>query len=275
MEAVKKILGIVIKTIISALLILIFIVPFYWMILTAFKTLGEVLEVPPKFWVDVIQWQNFVDAFNKIDFLHYTKNSIIVTFGTLLGQVIVVIPAAYAFARYNFKGKKILFSIILVTMMIPGQLIFLPVFIMFVKLGILNSYISLIIPFIANGFSIFMLRQTFMQVPDSILEAARLDNASEFKIIYTIMLPMAAPTLSTLALFTFITSWNSYFFPLVWTTTDAVRTLPVGIQKLQDSLGLNPQVVMAGNVIMILPILIVFIVARKQIIRAFTYMGIK
>ena len=111
MEAVKKILGIVIKTIISALLILIFIVPFYWMILTAFKTLGEVLEVPPKFWVDVIQWQNFVDAFNKIDFLHYTKNSIIVTFGTLLGQVIVVIPAAYAFARYNFKGKKILSSL--------------------------------------------------------------------------------------------------------------------------------------------------------------------
>ena len=110
MEAVKKILGIVIKTIISALLILIFIVPFYWMILTAFKTLGEILEVPPKFWVDVIQWQNFVDAFNKIDFLHYTKNSIIVTFGTLLGQVIFVIPAAYAFARYNFKGKKYCFQ---------------------------------------------------------------------------------------------------------------------------------------------------------------------
>jgi sn-glycerol 3-phosphate transport system permease protein len=114
-----------------------------------------------------------------------------------------------------------------------------------------------------------------MQTPDSILEAARLDNTGEFKIIYSIMLPMAVPTVATLSLFTFITSWNSYFYPLVWTTTDAVRTLPVGIQRLQNSLGLNPQVVMAGAALITVPVLVLFVIARKQIIKAFTYMGIK
>ncbi|SHH77333.1 carbohydrate ABC transporter membrane protein 2, CUT1 family (TC 3.A.1.1.-) [Sporobacter termitidis DSM 10068] len=275
MKILGKSASILGKILISALLILIFVVPFYWMILTAVKTLGEVVQFPPKFWTDAIQWHNFKDAFDAIDFLHYTKNSLVITAGTLLGQALFILPASYAFARYDFKGKKLLFSIVLLTMMIPGQLIFLPVFVMYVKLGLLNSYISLIIPFAANGLAIFMLRQTFMQVPDSILEAARLDNAGEFKIIYSIMLPMAVPTISTLALFTFITSWNSYFFPLAWTTTDAVRTLPVGIQQLQSSLGLNPQVVMAGVVLMVVPILVIFVIARKQIIKAFTYMGIK
>ncbi|CAM4455265.1 carbohydrate ABC transporter permease [Paenibacillus typhae] len=267
--------GLVLRILISVLLIVIFLTPFYWMILTAFKTLGEVLAMPPKFWVQSLQWQNFKDAFTRIDFLHYTRNSLIITLGTLIGQVLVVVPAAYAFARYDFKGKNGLFGTVLATMMIPGQLIFLPIFVMFAKSGLLNTYVSLIVPFIASGTAIFMLRQTFMQVPDSQLEAARLDNAGEFKIIYTIMMPAAIPTLSTLALLTFIGTWNSYFFPLVWTTTDAVRTLPLGIQRLQDIEGLSPQIVMAGNMMLIVPILIVFVVARKQIIKAFTYMGVK
>lgn len=263
------------RIIVSVLLIVIFLMPFYWMILTAFKTLGEVLRMPPKFWVDSLQWQNFRDAFTRINFLHYTRNSLIITLGTMLGQLVVVVPAAYAFARYQFKGKNALFGIVLATMMIPGQLIFLPIFVMFAKSGLLNTYVSLIVPFIASGTAIFMLRQTFMQVPDSQLEAARLDNASEFKIICTIMMPAAVPTLSTLALLTFIGTWNSYFFPLVWTTTDAVRTLPLGIQKLQDVEGLSPQIVMAGNMMLIVPILLVFLITRKQIIKAFTYMGVK
>lgn len=275
MRYLTKVPAIVIRTVVSLLLIVIFLTPFYWMILTAFKTLNEVLAMPPKFWADSLQWQNFKQAFTRIDFLHYTKNSVIITLGTLIGQMLVVVPAAYGFARFDFKGKNALFGLVLATMMIPGQLIFLPIFVMFAKSGLLNTYISLVIPFIASGLAIFMLRQTFMQVSDSLLEAARLDNAGELKIIYTIMLPMAVPTLSTLALLTFIGTWNSYFFPLVWTTTDAVRTLPLGIQRLQDSEGLSPQIVMAGNMMLIVPILIVFIAARKQIMKAFTYAGVK
>ncbi|MFF2481721.1 carbohydrate ABC transporter permease [Paenibacillus sp. NPDC058071] len=265
----------IIRLLLSLLLLVVFLAPFYWMILSAFKTLDEVIAVPPKFWVDKLQWVNFQQAFTRINFMHYTKNSIIITVGTLIGQLLVVVPAAYAFARYQFRGKNVLFGLVLITMMIPGQLIFLPIFVMFAKTGLLNTYISLIIPFIASGMAIFMLRQTFMQIPDSILEAARLDNSSEFKIIRSIMLPMAIPTLSTLALLTFIGTWNSYFFPLAWTTTDAVRTLPLGVKKLQDAEGLNPHIVMAGNMMLILPILIMFAFARKHIIKAFTYSGVK
>ncbi|GGG60193.1 carbohydrate ABC transporter permease [Paenibacillus radicis (ex Gao et al. 2016)] len=265
----------IIRLLLSLLLIIVFLAPFYWMFLSAFKTLDEVIAVPPKFWVDKLQWVNFQQAFTRINFMHYTKNSIIITAGTIIGQILVVVPAAYAFARYQFRGKGVLFGLVLFTMMIPGQLIFLPIFVMFAKTGLLNTYISLIVPFIASGMAIFMLRQTFMQIPDSILEAARLDNAGEFKIIRTIMLPMAIPTLSTLALLTFIGTWNSYFFPLAWTTTDAVRTLPLGVKKLQDAEGLNPHIVMAGNMMLILPVLIIFSFARKHIIKAFTYSGVK
>ncbi|MBD2847685.1 carbohydrate ABC transporter permease [Paenibacillus sp. IB182496] len=275
MQMLLRILRIALRAAVSLLLIAVFLTPFYWMILTAFKTLGEVMAMPPKFWISEPQWHNFVDAYTRIDFLHYAGNSVLITLGTLVGQALVAIPAAYGFARYRFKGRNTLFGLVLATMMIPGQLIFLPIFVMFARSGLLNTYLSLIVPFIASGLAIFMLRQTFMQVPDSMLEAARLDNASELKIIYTIMLPAAVPTLSTLALLTFIGTWNSYFFPLVWTTTDAVRTLPLGVQKLQDLEGLSPHIVMAGNMTLIVPILIVFLLARRQIMKAFTYMGVK
>jgi sn-glycerol 3-phosphate transport system permease protein len=155
MKAWIRLPGTGLRIIISVLLIIIFLMPFYWMILTAFKTLGEVLAMPPKFWVDSLQWQNFRDAFTRIDFLHYTRNSLIITLGTMIGQVFVVVPAAYAFARYQFKGKNALFGIVLATMMIPGQLIFLPIFVMFAKSGLLNTYVSLIVPFIAIGTAIF------------------------------------------------------------------------------------------------------------------------
>ncbi len=260
---------------VNIILIFIFLAPFYWMLLTAIKTAGEVFQMPPKFYTDEIQWSNFVEAFTSIDFLHYAKNSAIMTLGTLAGQVLVVIPAAYAFARYEFHGKKFFFGLVLATLMIPGQLIVLPIFIMYVKIGLINKMITLIIPFVASGLAIFLLRQTFMQVPDAVLEAARLDNASEFKIIYTIMMPMAYPTIVTIGLFTFINTWNNYLYPLVWTTNDDIRTLMIGIQQLQSAESLNPQVVMAGNMLIVVPIIIVFIFARKQIVRAFSYTGIK
>ncbi|MFA9380488.1 MAG: carbohydrate ABC transporter permease, partial [Acetanaerobacterium sp.] len=142
--------------------------------------------------------------------------------------------------------------------------------------GLLNSYWSLILPFASSAFGIFMLRQSFMQVPEEIIEAARIDTGNEFQIIYKILLPMTRPTVATIALFTFISTWNDYFWPLVITTTDAVRTLPAGIVALQTvESGITYHTVMAGNVMMILPIAVAFIFAQKQIIKAFTYTGDK
>ena len=265
-----------VRTIFNICLFLIFFIPFYWMVLTAIKTLGETLAFPPKFWVDNPQWQNFKTALAAIPFWKYLKNSLIVTIGTLAIQMVTVVPAAYAFARYEFAGKKLYFGIILATMMIPAQLVFLPIFLLLSKFGLINTYWSLILPQATSAFGIFMLRQNFMQVPEELIEAARLDKAGELKIIYSIMLPIAKPTVVTLAMLTFIGTWNDYFWPMVLTTTDAVRTLPVGITALRmvDG-GVAHNIVMAGNIILILPILLVYFVAQKQIIKGFTYMGVK
>ena len=273
---IRKMARFVFKLLITALLLLIFFVPFYWMIVTSIKSLGEVLRFPPSLWPEVPQWQNFTRAVTSIPFVKYTLNSVIVTAGILLCQLVTVVPAAYAFARYRFKGRAFLFGLTLATMMIPGQLTFLPIFLLFSKWGIVNSFWTLILPFASSAFGIFMLRQSFMQIPEEILEAARLDKAGELQIVFKIMLPIARPTVATLALFTFISAWNDYFWPLVMTTTDAVRTLPLGIAALKtvDS-GITYHLVMAGNVLMILPIAIVFILAQKHIIKAFTYTGEK
>lgn len=262
----------------AAAILAAFVVPFYWMALTAIKSKGETLSFPPAFWVAVPKWENFKVAFEAFPFLRYLGNSLIVSASIMAAQALTVIPAAYAFARYSFKGKGFLFGLTLASVMIPAQLVFLPVFIAMSKAGLLNSYASLILPSATSAFGIFMLRQTFRQVPEEILEAARLDKAGEARIIARIMLPIARPTLAALALLTFISTWNDYFWPLVLTTTDAVRTLPLGVASLrllESGISIPYHVVMAGNLMLILPILVVFIAAQKRIIKAFTYMGDK
>lgn len=273
---IKKIISKIGRIFISLIIFLVFFIPFYWMVITAIKSLSETLTFPPSFWVDKIQVENFTKALSTGPFLQYTKNSFIVTFATLILQFITIIPAAYAFARYKFKGSKLMFGLIMVTMMIPAQLIFLPVFIMFSKWKMVNTYFSLVIPFASSAFGIFMLRQSFMQVPQELLEAARLDNSGEFKIMYKIMLPMARPTLITLGLLTFISTWNDYFWPLVLTTKNAMRTLPVGVAGIaQVDGGISYNILMAGSMILIIPVLIIYFFAQKHIIKAFTYIGDK
>lgn len=264
------------RGILTLIIFMVFFIPFYWMILTSIKTLGETLTFPPSFFVKNINFENFTKALSTGPFLTYTKNSLIVTFTTLALQFLTIIPAAYAFARYKFKGKNLSFGLIMATMMVPAQLVFLPIFIMFSKWRMVNSYFSLIIPFASSAFGIFMLRQSFMQVPQELLEAARLDNANEFKIMGKIMLPMAKPTLITLGLLTFIGTWNDYFWPLVLTTKDVMRTLPVGVAGIASvDGGISYNILMAGNMLLIVPVLIIFFIAQKHIIKAFTYIGDK
>ncbi|MDQ0999657.1 sn-glycerol 3-phosphate transport system permease protein [Neobacillus niacini] len=259
-----------------ALVVSIFALPFVWMISTSFKTLAETLVFPPQWYPKNLMWQNFVEAWNSGPFLKYFTNSVIVAVGILIFQLATVIPAAYAFARYNFPLKNFFFAITMVTLMIPAQLIFLPVFLNLSSWGLLDTLWGLILPFATSAFGIFMLRQTFMQIPEEIIEAARLDNASELKIMRRIMVPMAKPTLVTFGLFSFITHWNDYFWPLVMTTSEKSRTLPIGIAQLrQVEGGATWNILMAGNMILVIPILIIFFIAQRQIIRAFVYTGVK
>lgn len=272
----KKLACKVCRIVMSILIFAVFFMPFYWMVLTSIKSLSETLTFPPTFFAERINVENFTKALNSGPFLQYTKNSIITTISILVLQFVTVIPAAFAFARYKFIGKNLSFGVIMSTMMIPAQLVFLPVFIMFSKYKMVNSYVSLILPFASSAFGIFMLRQAFMQIPQELLEAARLDDASEMKIMFKIMIPIAKPTLITLGLLTFISTWNDYFWPLVLTTKDMMRTLPVGIAGISKvDGGISYNILMAANMLLIVPILIVFSFAQKHIIEAFTYIGEK
>ncbi|QRG67472.1 carbohydrate ABC transporter permease [Brevibacillus choshinensis] len=251
---------------------LVFLFPFLWMFLTAFKTMPEVYQFPPTWWPESWQFENFRIAWSSGPFVTYVMNSILVAGGILILQFLIAVPAAYAFARYRFPGRNLLFGLSLIALMIPSQVIFLPVYVEMSHWGLVNTLWSLILPFGASAFGIFLLRQSFMQVPDEVIEAARLDSASEWKIMWTIMVPMAKPVLVTFGLFSFIYHWNDYFWPLIMTNSDSVRTLPIGISMLKAAEGGKQwNVIMAGNLILVLPILVVFFIAQRHIISAFVY----
>jgi sn-glycerol 3-phosphate transport system permease protein len=258
------------------LLVLIFALPFGWMLSTSLKTLPETMIFPPE-WIPASPvWQNYADAWDTGPFLQYFTNSVIIAIGILVLQMLTIIPAAFAFARYRFRGSAFLFGVVMVTLMIPAQLIFLPVYLELSAWKLLNTHLGLILPFASSAFGIFLLRQAFMQVPEELLESARLDNAKEWAIIVKLMVPMVVPVLVTFALFSFIAHWNDYFWPLVMTTNETARTLPLGIAKIREVEGVATwNVLMAGNIILVVPILIAFFFAQRQIIRAFVYNGVK
>lgn len=271
-----KILSKACRTGVILVLIAVFFFPFFWMLATAFKTLSETMTFPPTLLPQQPQWQNFLHVIEVIPFSQYLINSCIITLSVVVLQMLTTVPAAYAFSQYDFRGKRLLFGLTLITMMIPAQLVFMPLFILFSQFNMINSYASLILPFAGSAFGIFLLRQRFNQVPKELLEAARLDKASELKIIWKIFIPQSMPVLVTLALLTFIGKWNDYFWPLVLTTNDTVRTLPMGIVTMSNAESGTPyNVLMAGNVLISIPILVVYLFAHKQIIKAFTYTGDK
>ena len=256
--------------------IVFFIFPFLWMVSTALQTYLETQASPPTLIPRVPQWINFAAAMEAGPFLTYAKNSVVTTFSVMAIQFLVMVPAAYAFAKYEFRGKGILFACILLAFMVPGQITFIPIYLTMSDWGLLNTLWPQIIPFMADAFGIFWLRQFFMQIPTTIIEAARIDGAGEGTILWRIMVPMAVPALATTMLFSFVSRWNSYFWPLVMTNRTELRNLPLGIQMLQSSEGVQQwNVVMAGNVVLILPILIFYLFCSKYIVKSFTGVSLK
>lgn len=272
----KNIVIRIVDLVMKCLLIVVMVFPFYWMVITAFKTQKEAMVFPPTLIPNQITLESFQTVMEKIPFGLFFKNSLIIAISVVLLQFIVVVPAAYGFAKYNFKFKGLFFAFVLLGFMLPQQITFAPSYLMFNKMGLLNSYAPMIIPFIGNAFGIFLLRQYFLQIPQEIIEAARLDDASEWKIIVRIMIPMARTAISSIGLLSFISSWNSYFWPLVMTSSNTYRTLPIGVTLLTGSEGASQwPIVMAGNLMMVLPILAVYAFASGKIRKAFVYSGIK
>lgn len=271
-QKVCHILNIILK--VAVMVIIAF--PFYWMVSTSLKDDTEALQFPPTLFPSSLHWENYAHVFEIVPIGLYFRNSVVVSLCVLVLQYLIIVPAAYSFARHEYFGKNIFFGIVLLGLMIPQQITFLPVYLMFSRMKMLKTFIPLILPFISNPFGIFMLRQYFMQIPQEVIEAARLDDADNRKIMFKVMMPMAKPALITIGLLSFISTWNNYFWPLIMTSSETLRTLPVGIAALKSSETLQMwHIIMAGNVVLVLPILIVYMLASQKIRNSFVYSGIK
>ncbi len=256
--------------------ILIFVFPFYWMISTSFKTYGESEAFPPTWFPHIFTLEGYTTVFQGINLGMYLRNSLIIIVSIIVLQLLVSVPAAYAYAVYDFKGSGVMFALVLVAFMIPTQVTFIATYVMFSKMKLLRTFIPQIIPFGANAFQIFMMRQNFKQIPTELIESARLDQASEINIMMKVMLPMVKPTLITTCLLSFISHWNAYFWPLVMTNSENVRPLTIAISKLKDlEMGIVWPTIMAGNALLVVPMLLLFLSASKKIIASMAYRGVK
>ena len=248
-----------------------FIFPFYWMLSTSFKTYVESEQFPPTLYPHEWSLEGYKTVFEGLDLGVYLKNSLIVIIAIIVLQLLVSVPAAYAYAVYKFKFSGALFALVLVAFMIPSQVTFIAIYIMFSKMHLLKTYWPQILPFGANAFGIFMLRQHFKQISTELIESARLDQASEINIMMKIMLPIAKPTMVTTCLLSFISHWNAYFWPLVMTTTNSVQPITMLISQFSG----GGRTAMAANCLLILPEFVLFLFASKRITSAMTYRGVK
>ncbi len=258
----------------------VFIFPFFWMISNSLMTLGETItrQLVPK----VPQWINYKEAWEQANFSKYFLNSVLVTLGTLTGLLFTSILAGYAFGRIEFKGKNILFGIFLATMMIPESVTLIPNYLL-IRGNIIplpggtwiNTYWALTVPFMANAFSIFLLRQFFAQIPDELWDAARIDGCDHLRFLVQIVMPISKAPIMTVLLFGFTASWNAFQWPLLVTTRDTWRPLMVGLYGFVQEAGPYTHWLMAGAVITIIPILIVYFLTQKQFTQGIATTGLK
>lgn len=266
------------KSLIYIILVLgciITLLPFLWMISTSLKPFNEIFLMPPKWIPSKIMWKNYGEVQSKIPLLKYFFNSVFITLGITLGTLITTILAAFAFSKVRFWGRDVIFSIFIGTMMIPGEVILIPNYITISKVGWMNSYKALIIPWTVSVFSIFLLRQFFFTIPEPLYRAAKIDGCSDFKFLWTIMVPLSKPALITIALLRIINSWNEFLWPLIVTNIPNMRTLPVGLMTFTSEAGADSHLLMAAATMIIIPILIVYFVLQKYIISGMTKSGIK
>ena len=276
----KNYLPNLVSDILKLICVIIFVFPFYWMFITAFKTYNEAILTPPTLWPRNFTFQSFIDIVNmEISFGRFAFNSVVVTASIIVMQLLIMVPAAYAFAKRKFFGKGLCWSIVLVAFMIPGQVTYIPIYLMMAKARMINSLWPQILPFATNSFGIFMLRQAFMGVDESYLDAARVDGMGKLGVIFRIMVPMCKPTLVTMVLMSFIGGWNSYFWPKMITTTDVRRTIAVGVTYLRQTFsGLetsNYNEIMAGAVMGIVPIILLFLILQKYIMTGMSKAAMK
>ena len=249
--------------------------PFFWSVSTSFKSLREIFRNPFSLIPIHPTFNNYVAIFNKIPFARYLLNSFIVASATTFLQILTAMLSAYAFSRLNFKGRNLIFYIFLATMMIPGQLLMIPQYLIVAKFGWINTYQGLIVPYAATALTTFFLRQFFLAIPKDLEDAAVIDGCNSFQVLVKIFLPISKPAISTIAIFSFMWSWNSYFWPLLIVNVPKMRTIQLGLAMFRTEGGMQWGEFMAGTVVATLPILIAYFFAQKHFVKSITLTGLK
>ena len=267
------------KVVVCLLLILlsiIFIIPFVWLVSSSLKTDAEIFITPPKWIPNPPIWKNYLDVIKAVPFWHFVFNSLKIGGFVLIGHVFASAFVAYGFARLKAPGKNMLFLLLLLTMMLPGQVTMIPMYVMFSKIGWVNTHLPLIVPaFAGSAFYIFLMRQFFTGISMSLDEAAKMDGAGHFTIFWKIIMPMSKAVMITVALFSFVGSWNDFMGPLIYLNSPEKFTMGIGLNMFKGQFTQNWNYTMAFNVMMILPILLIFFFAQKKFIQGIVITGVK
>ncbi len=252
-----------------ALVASIWLFPYVWMVLTSLKTLPEIVSAPARLLPRALDFSAYRAAASSMPLARYLLNTSVMALAIALLQLLLALPAGYALAKLRFRARGLCFALIIATLLVPAQVRFVPIFTLFSRLGLTNTFSALVWPFAVSALGTFLVRQALLALPDAIIEAARMDGASELRIVFGILPPLLVPTLTSLFLFSFVYHWNDYFWPLVMTTDDTIRTLPLGVALLREQgTGVRWHIVMAGNVLLSAPALALFALGQRQLLRA-------
>ena len=275
----RRRIGTILLNVVVALLGIVIIAPLVWMVSASFKPLSEIYRFPPTIIPETFTTSNYDRLFSDWPFWNWYRNSLIVAVILTLAVLFFTSLAGFAFAKYRFRGSRFLFILLLSSTMVPFQLILVPLFILMSQFGWTNSYLALIIPFMAPALGIFLMRQFIMSIPTELLESARIDGAGEFRIYWRIILPLARPALAAQAVLTFLGAWNSFLWPLSVLRSAEMMTLPVGMASMIGSVtaGSEPPIgaSMAAATLVTIPIILVFLSVQRQYIAGLTAASVK
>ena len=250
--------------------------PFLWMILGSFKPQADFLRFPPTFLPSEPTTDAYARLFEQLDFPRYFLNSAIIAVAVTVGTLVFCPMLGYALAKLRWHGKRVVMALVLATLMVPAGITLIPNFILMSNLGLVNTYPGLILPFIAGPFGVFLMRQFMLGVPDELLEAARMDGANEFRVFWSVAMPIATPVLATLGILTFLGSWNSFLYPLVMAQEPGMYTLPVALATFATGqYQADHGMLMAGSVMLVVPVVIVFIIFQRWITEGIATTGLK
>lgn len=257
------------------ILALLTLAPFLWMLAASFMPTGEASAIPPRLLPSAPTLEHYRDLFTRLDMGRYAINSALIALMATLISTMLNAMAGYALAKLHFSGREKIFRGLLAAMVIPAQVAMLPLFLMLKELGLINTYAGVLVPMLASIFGIFLVRQYAQNIPDAMLDAARLDGAGEFRLFWTVVLPLLRPILATLALFTFMGTWNDFMWPLIVLSDGDLHTLPVALANLAGEHVQDTELMMAASTLTVLPVLVVFLILQKQYIAGLTQGSLK